>query len=133
MNVIRLSGWMCALIAFGCGTPERRYDYEDKAEVKNRFMAAVKECYRDRKDGVLHEPVIGAEDVRIAFQYDKEMDGSDTEFIELSFGHAAAAQGSGANAPSRRVYSVRVFQPRRGRDKTLAAMTEMVEVKMRAK
>jgi len=54
-------------MTLGCGSTGAATEYQDRAAVKEQFIAVVRECYRERGDGTLREPLIDPERVRLVF------------------------------------------------------------------
>ena len=113
---MRSIAFLLLVVTLGCGPSRVGSDYQDKAAVKEQFISVVRECYRERGDGTLREPVIDTERVRFVFQYVKEVDDAEAEWIDLTF----SKQGS------RRMYRVLVYQPLQGPNRVLDEQTRRV-------
>jgi hypothetical protein len=117
-----------ALVAAGCGTSSRAIEVDDRVAAKNVFIEVVRECYRERQDGVLQEPTVDPNRVRLVFQYGKEVDGAEAEWIELKLAQEREASSS---AKPRTVCRVLVCQPLSGPNRVLDEPTRRIEAKLR--
>lgn len=111
MKGIRLLGLLP--IALGCGSTGATFEYDDKVAVKNAFIDVVRERYGGRPDGRLQAPDVQANRVRCAFLYNNEVDGADSEYIDLTFGRQVDAN------KARAIYRVLVYQPLQGPNRVL--------------
>jgi hypothetical protein len=111
-----------AVAAAGCGTSGPSIEVDDRVAAKNAFIEVVREVYRERQDGVLQEPTVDPNRVRMVFQYRKEVDGADAEWIDLRLT---------GGRETRTVCRVVVHQPLSGRDRILDEPARRIEEKLR--